>query len=117
MTDEQIDVENYTQDESNWNSFANNGRGAYGIKSAPGRIARTVLDRIVSDAKGEIDARGGIDWSQYGEPKVIFDEMLTCQVEWPHARTGAFLRLNQIHFSDETGEILQCGTEYGDLNA
>lgn len=112
-----VEVENYTQDESNWNGFANNGRGAYGIKRAPGRIAQAVLDRIIADARAEVDARGGIDWSQYGAPQVIFDDMLTCQVEWPHPRTGGLLRLNQIHFAKDTGEILQCGTEYGDLNA
>lgn len=104
-----VEVENY-------NNMANGGRGAYGVKASPGRLMPQVLARILSDAKKAVDDRGGIDWSQYGEPKAIFDDMITCQVEWTNTRTGNKLRLNRIHWDDATGEIVQCGTEYGDFN-
>lgn len=111
-----VEVENYTQDFANFNNMANNGRGAYGVKRAPGRLMPEVLARILTDAKQQVDDRGGIDWSQYGEPTAIFDDMVTATVEWTHARTGNKLRLNRIHWDKTTGEIIQCGTEYGDFN-
>ncbi|UTC28667.1 hypothetical protein MARCHEWKA_01540 [Brevundimonas phage vB_BpoS-Marchewka] len=110
-----VEVENYVQDLTKFSNMTNGGRGSYGTKRAPGRLMPDVLARILSDAKGEVDQRGGIDWSQYGEPKAIFDDMITCQVEWTHVR-GGILRLNRIHWDDATGEIVQCGTEYGDYN-
>lgn len=111
-----IEVENYTQDFNRFNTMANGGRGAYGLKRAPGRLMPHVLARILADAKKEVDDRGGVDWSQYGEPQAVFDDMMTCQVEWTHTRTGNKLRLNRIHWDNATGEIVQCGTEYGDFN-
>lgn len=111
-----VEVENYTQDFATFNNMANNGRGAYGIKRAPGRLMPAVLARILADAKKAVDDRGGIDWSQYGEPKAIFDDMMTCQVEWTNTRTQNKLRLNRIHWDKATGEIIQCGTQYGDFD-
>lgn len=111
-----VEVENYTQDLSRFSNMANNGRGAYGVKRAPGRLMPEVLARILSDAKQQVDDRGGVDWSQYGEPSAIFDDMTTATVEWTHARTGNKLRLNRIHWDDDTGAIVQCGTQYGDFD-
>lgn len=111
-----VEVENYTTDFRTFNNMANDGRGAYGVKASPGRLMPHVLARILADAKKAVDDRGGIDWSQYGEPQAIFDDMITCQVEWTNTRTGNKLRLNRIHWDDATGEIVQCGTEYGDFN-
>lgn len=110
-----MEVDNYTQDLSQWNSFANDGRGASGIKKVPGEISERSYRRILRDAKTDYLDGFGIDWSQYDEGKVLFFDMTTAQAEFTHKENEKKIVLTRIYFSKSTGRIHQAGTQYGEL--
>lgn len=107
-----MEVENYTQNFDDWNSFANDGRGRFGIKRTRATINKRAYARLVREARTYVDGYG-IDFSQFEEPEVIFHDMLTAQVDWKHKVTGNKISLTQIWFDKKTGSILQCGTQCG----
>jgi hypothetical protein len=110
-----MEVENYTQNLKDWNSMSNGGRGNCGIKQVGGKISKRAYLRMIREAKNEFLSGFDIDWSKYDEPTVTFYDMLTAQIEWPNKASGQKIVLTHIWFERKTGEILQAGTQYGDL--
>lgn len=107
-------VENYVQNLNDYSQFRNNGRGGCGIKRADGTLSRRAMARLIRDAHKFMDGFG-LDWSQFDVSSVTFYDMQTAQVEWKHKVSGNEVHLTDIHFERKTGEIIQAGSNYGNL--
>jgi hypothetical protein len=78
--------------------------------------------RLLREARGML-ADHGIDWSRYGEPRILgYDDCphqdgLVLTVRWPlwGAPDGSAIVLSEIWWDNTTGAILQAGTQGGDL--
>jgi hypothetical protein len=106
-----MEVQNYTQNFAHFNALQNR----YEIKQTGGSIAKRKLERMVRDAKRHYLCGFGIDWSQYGEPEVVFFDMITAQMEWTNKTTEQKIVLTSIWWDDKNGAIVQAGTNHGDL--
>lgn len=99
-------VENYKEGyDDNWN---------WGYRRHDEELDENIYNRILIESK-EYLSGFGIRWDQYDDGKLIFDNMLTCQAEFTHLRSGNQIHLSNIYFDEETWEILQAGTNYGCL--
>lgn len=105
-----MDVENYTQDLSQWMGVSQR----FMLKPAPGKLSMRAVRRLLQAARQEMEGFG-IDFSQYHPPTAVFQDMLVADVIWVHRESQCELKLTGIYFDERTGEILQCGTQYGAL--
>jgi hypothetical protein len=56
----------------------------------------------------------GIDWTVYRNPKIeLFG--LQAEITWKHKYSGKKLVLPDIWYDKKTGDILQAGSNYGNL--
>jgi hypothetical protein len=104
-------VENHNQDLSQWNSYSNSA----GLKREDVDLPQHIIDRIKRDARDTFLDGFGIDWDQFGEPELSLYEGITAQLEWTRRRSGQKIMLTRIYWDDDTGEIVQAGTQYGEL--
>jgi hypothetical protein len=56
-----------------------------------------------------------IDFSQYQAPVIWGTSVCTIEIIWTHKKSKQELVLSCIWFSEKTGEILQYGSNYGQL--
>jgi hypothetical protein len=103
-------VENYTQDLTHWNSIEN----TCGTKRDDKQFSKKKLARLTREAKVFFDGFG-INWELYGEPDVIFNDMTIATVEWTNKKSKEKLVLSSVWFDDASGEILQAGSNHGEL--
>lgn len=78
------------------------------------KLSNRVHSRLVREAREHFGGFG-IDFDQYGEPVVELFDGITASVKWDHRGSGKSITLLEIWFHEKTGEILQCGRNYGDL--
>lgn len=111
-----MEVENYTQNISDYSQFRNGGRGGCGIKRASGMISKRAYERLISEARRDYLDGFAIDFDLYGEPEAVFHDMIVAQITWQHKVTGKKIELTDIHFDRATGAIDQAGSNYGSLS-
>jgi hypothetical protein len=85
------------------------------MKQIDGSIAKRKAERMVRDAKRYFLDGFGIDWNQFNEPSLIFNDMIMCQIEWRHKESGKQISLNRVYWDDKNGAITQAGMNYGSL--
>lgn len=101
-----IEVENCFQGyDAGWN---------WATKTNKVKLPNQCYARLVREARQHFDGFG-IDFSQYGEPVVVLSDEIVAQVEWTNISSGKKLTLLEVWFHEKTGEILQCGQNYGDI--
>ncbi|MEQ6332924.1 hypothetical protein [Sphingobium sp. MK2] len=106
-----MQVQNYTTDIMGQVNLY----GHLPLKQIGGSIARRKLERMIRDAKRHYLDGYDIDWTRYGDPEVVFDDMITCDMTWTHKVSGRKIMLTRIFWDERTGAIVQAGTNYGDL--
>lgn len=101
-----IEVQSYYQGyDKGWN---------WGTKVRTVKLSNRCHTRLVREARQHFDDFG-IDFTQYGPGEVLLDDDITAQVTWTHKKSGRTITLTQIWFNKKTGEINQCGSQYGNL--
>ena len=106
-----MQVENYTTDIMG----SANLYGFRPLKQIGGSIAKRKLERMIRDAKRHYLDGYDIVWENWGDPEVVFSDMLQCDMTWTHKTSGRKLQLTRIFWDEKTGAILQAGTNFGDL--
>jgi hypothetical protein len=73
-------------------------------------------ETIIREARLVIERYVEIDWSQYSEGEIEYDEYnITCNVVWTRKSNEALIQVTNI-WTDTNGHILQCGRNYGALS-
>jgi hypothetical protein len=106
----------------------------------PKRLTKRKQARLIRDARACLDGFG-VDWSLYGEPHIEglpgnptrvtnvrglgetqyhatteTDDGIVLAIVWTRKdNPDVQIELGQVWWNDDTGEILQCGSNYGRL--
>ena len=106
-----MQVENYTVDLMGQANI----HGQRPLKQIDGSIAKRKAERMIRDAKRHYLDGYDIEWANWHEPELIFQDMLTCDITWVHKTSGRRLCLSLVYWDEQTGAIIQAGTNYGNL--
>lgn len=77
-------------------------------------MKRDVRKRLVTEAQACF-VPFGIDFSLYRSPVVGMYLDVKAQVHWVNKKSGELLVLTDVYFNHDTGEILQYGSQSGQL--
>lgn len=79
------------------------------------KMSKKALERMAREAQQALQGYG-LDFTQLDGPVFCFYSMLTATATWTHKRTEQEVELSNIYFDRDTGEISQCGNNYGSLS-
>ena len=78
------------------------------------KLSNRVHARLVRDAQRQYLDGYGLDWSQF-DAEITLSEGITAQIDFTHRISERVITLTEIYFNERTGEILQAGTQHGNL--
>lgn len=80
-------------------------------------ISKKIKDRMLEQAREAFQEfiNVPIDWTGYRGEVILDDDGVTAEVALIRKDNKATLRLVEVYFRKENGELLQYGRNYGDL--